>query len=166
MTAISVQDQQALRHRWADLLDSRHEVRTDSGCWQWTGRLDRYGYGMVTVKLADRRRTTGAHRASWVVNRGTVSPLLTIDHLCRNNACVNPDHMEVVTNVENIRRRTADNPEGIGRPRIPLEKRKGCGTHGRADGRFETRNDGYTAWVCRVCNRERLARFRAARKCA
>lgn len=164
--ALSVEEQRALAPEWAVRLDGRYEVCPASGCWVWSGAVDRYGYGMLKVKTLHGDRTTGAHRASWVVHRGVVSPTLTIDHLCRLKTCVNPDHLEPVTNAENIRRRTADNPGGTGRPRIPLQERQGCGTHGRADGRFDTRKDGYTAWVCRICNRERMARFHANKKAA
>ncbi|MDB2192085.1 HNH endonuclease signature motif containing protein [Mycobacteroides abscessus] len=117
---------------------------------------------MVKVRAGDRQRYTGAHRASWIVANGPIPEGMTIDHLCRNKLCVNPSHMEVVTNQENILRRDAV-CERVGRPPVPLSERKGCGRHGKDDGRFATRKDGYVAWTCRICGRERLAAFQTRR---
>jgi HNH endonuclease len=70
------------------------------GCWLWTAGRDRHGYGQFSVK----RRKSGAHRWGYILLVGPISDDLTIDHLCRVRLCVNPDHLEPVTNVENIRR--------------------------------------------------------------
>jgi hypothetical protein len=72
----------------------------ESDCWLWTGRLDKDGYGVVGHKGADRR----AHRASYEALRGSIPPGLVIDHLCRVRNCINPDHMEPVTNAVNVLR--------------------------------------------------------------
>lgn len=70
-------------------------VICENGCWEWVGA--RYkGYG--------RYQKTGAHRFVYELLRGPIAPHLTIDHLCRNPACVNPDHMEPVTHRENTMR--------------------------------------------------------------
>lgn len=45
-----------------------------------------------------------AHRIAWTLLRGDIPEKLVIDHLCRNRSCVNPWHMEPVTNQENIDR--------------------------------------------------------------
>jgi hypothetical protein len=70
------------------------------GCWTWRAARDRYGYGTIAV---DRKKRP-AHRVSYSVFRGPIPEGMVIDHLCRNRACVNPWHMEPVTNEENVNR--------------------------------------------------------------
>lgn len=72
-----------------------------SGCWLWTGRKDNHGYGNVSGGL---HRTLKAHRLAYVYVVGPIPEGLTIDHLCRVRACVNPAHLEPVTAIENSRR--------------------------------------------------------------
>lgn len=76
-------------------------VRTDdeSGCWLWTGYIRPAGYGEFWVK-----GKKAAHR--WAYERfvGPIPEGLQLDHLCRVRHCVNPDHLEPVTNWENTRR--------------------------------------------------------------
>jgi hypothetical protein len=71
-----------------------------SGCWRWVAGLDRDGYGLF--KWGGKTRK--AYR--WVYEYA-VAPIpsgLTIDHLCRNRWCVNPKHLEAVTNATNVLR--------------------------------------------------------------
>jgi len=82
-------------------------VREDmmTGCWLWQGGRNAAGYGYFS--LASGRRgayLVRAHRWAYRLLVGPIPSWLEIDHLCRNRACVNPTHMELVTSVENIRR--------------------------------------------------------------
>lgn len=70
------------------------------GCWLWTGATYD-GYGYTTVPGASSRRI---HRALYEVLVAPVPQHLVLDHLCRNRACCNPDHLEPVTDRENILR--------------------------------------------------------------
>lgn len=71
-------------------------------CWVWRGPLDPYGYGRAKRARTDKYRR--AHRLIYELLVGAIPDGLTVDHLCRVRACVNPDHMELVTHVENNRR--------------------------------------------------------------
>lgn len=73
------------------------------GCWDWEGHIDKFGYGKITWQY------TGylAHRLIYTHLVGPIPEGLEIDHLCRNRSCVNPDHLEPVEHVENVRRAAA-----------------------------------------------------------
>ncbi len=68
-------------------------------CHVWIGAKIT-GYGVLTVEGRQQR----AHRRAWEALNGPVPTGLQLDHLCRVKECVNPDHLEVVTNAENQRR--------------------------------------------------------------
>lgn len=76
-----------------------------NGCWEWTGWISTEGYGgFQTPKRPRGPRSTYAHRFSYELLVGPIPKGLHIDHLCRNRKCVNPDHLEPVTNRENVLR--------------------------------------------------------------
>ena len=130
---------------------ARYEPST--GCIVWAAARDRHGYGRMNALGID----TGAHRLAWLAIMGDIPGDLVVDHLCRNRACVNPAHMELVTNRENGLRGDFTPKAGRrrGRPRGEI---RGCGKHGYSDGYERLMKDGYRRWVCRTCARtNRLA---------
>ena len=72
---------------------------TTDGCWNWTACLTN-GYGHLWVA----GRTVRAHRFAYELLVGPIPEGLVIDHLCRNHACVRPDHLEPVTQAVNVQR--------------------------------------------------------------
>lgn len=70
-------------------------------CWVWTGALSDKGYGHLNVGGGVSQY---AHRLSYEWRVGPIADGLVIDHLCRNRQCVNPDHLETVSNMVNTQR--------------------------------------------------------------
>jgi len=73
------------------------------GCWIWTGAKTAKGYGHIKVDGAVK----GAHRVAWTLLVGGIPAGHEMDHLCRVPSCVNPDHLEPVSNRINIARSSA-----------------------------------------------------------
>ena len=74
----------------------------NTGCWFWLGYLSEGGYGRFSPKF--RMAPLYAHRVSYEIHKGPIPDDLEIDHLCKTRCCVNPDHLEAITHLENIRR--------------------------------------------------------------
>src|SRR5881409_2055104 len=115
-------------------LHTRYEVRPN-GCWRWTSNRDRYGYGQFKVG----KRYFSAHRYFYeFFNSTRIPPGMVLDHICRTKACVNPQHLEIVTQRENSVRHYANQTEC--KHGHPLT---GDNLYIRPDGRR----------YCRTCNR-------------
>lgn len=75
-----------------------------NGCWIWTAYTMTNGYGLFGLT---KSKMSLAHRFAYQDLVGPIPEGLVIDHLCRVRNCVNPAHMEVVTQIENVRRGNA-----------------------------------------------------------
>jgi hypothetical protein len=78
-------------------------VADPEDCWEWTAYRNPNGYGQFSVG----GRSGGmrlAHRVAYELLVAPIPPGLVLDHLCRNPACVNPQHLEPVSQTENVRR--------------------------------------------------------------
>lgn len=117
------------------------------GCWVWQKYLQR-GYGIFYPTSDDRWL---AHRWSFTQSRGPIPEGLELDHLCRNRACVNPDHLEPVTGAENTRRGV------LARPTCKYG-------HDKADQYITSRRDGRIDRHCRPCQQARTAAYRKRKR--
>jgi hypothetical protein len=131
--------------------------RTESGCWLWTGGISKDGYGKFPVLVTPGKpfRWVRAHRWSYEHFIGPIPPKLTLDHLCRVRNCVNPEHLEPVTNAENTRR----GESGI-RQREKTHCRRGHPLSG--DNLYLNPHPlgGRECRICRKANRQRWERER------
>lgn len=85
-----------------------NKVDKSGDCWVYkpaaTNGRSRYGTFSVDSRKDFPRIQMGAHRFAWLDTHGTIDDDLTLDHLCRNISCVNPEHLEEVTLEENVSR--------------------------------------------------------------
>lgn len=120
-------------------------------CWWWLGRLEKGGYGRFT---RGTHRSVYAHRLAYEMVIGPIPQGLTLDHLCRHPACVNPSHLEPVTMLENIRRG--------GSPSARNARKTRClRGHPYDEGNTMPRRAG--GRICRTCEQERHRAFSAKR---
>lgn len=128
----------------------------NTGCWIWVGCTSRVGYGMIAVpKESGQPFGTGAHRVFYQALRGIIPRGMVIDHLCKVKACVNPDHMEVVTLAENTRRAQS----GSKHPKPTHCKR---GHRYTAETTIVHKSDG--RWECKTCTHPRKMEWQRKRR--
>lgn len=127
-----------------------------SPCELWRGSVDREtGYGFIFAGTKALR----AHRVAWEAKHGPVPEGLVLDHLCRNRACVNLDHLEPVTHRVNVLR-------GVG-PTARNAAKTHC-NRGHELAGANMRRDRRGRRVCHQCeliqSRKKRAAIRESRK--
>jgi hypothetical protein len=129
------------------------KVDAEGDCWTWTASIGSHHYGQFNPGLTPAGKPTMivAHRMAWKLLVGDIPAGMTLDHLCRNRRCVNPDHLEVVTRGENIRRGYA--------PSMVTHRSEVC-RRGHND--WSPRREATGSRRCRTCNRMKERAWRAA----
>ncbi len=131
--------------RWKLLAEERFWLyvspEPNSGCWLWTGGVDRAEYG----NFSDEGRNWRAHRWAYEHYVGPIPDGLQLDHLCRVHCCVNPAHLEAVPGRVNYLR-------GIGPTAVNARKAICKRGHPLEGDNLSIRPNGYRE--CRQCRRE------------
>lgn len=123
----------------------------NSGCWLWLGSISGEGYGSLAVNAGQKQ----AHRWSYEHFVGPIPDGLQIDHLCRVRCCVNPSHLEAVTQRENGLR-------GFGAAALNARKTKCANGHDFTPENTIWRKGGGRA--CRTCQNLFNVQYRLRKK--
>lgn len=113
--------------------DPRHRLmekvspEPTSGCWLWSGNVNSNGYGVIGVgsRTDGSRGNELTHRLSYKLNTGEIPVRKMVCHRCDNPSCVNPDHLFLGTQSDNMK-----DCKSKGRSR-GAPKRDICGRCGR-----------------------------------
>jgi hypothetical protein len=130
-------------------------VAKGDGCWEWTGKRDKNGYGRVYLGGGREARREGfAHRVSYTIHFGPIPDGLDVLHHCDAPRCVRPDHFFLGTQTDNMR-----DMDAKGR-RAPRARATECG-RGHATSRETTDERGRCLECKRLRDREAKRRRRA-----
>ena len=134
-----------------------NRVEKSDGCWAWTGDKHPFGYGVIAIIVNRHRTRILAHRYSFMLHNGPIHRTDVVMHSCDNPSCVNPAHLSVGTqkdNIQDMMRKKRHSSFSVtecaqGHPRTPENYLKGATP---------------TTWRCRECHRIDAARRYARKK--
>lgn len=128
------------------------KVKFLKGCWEWQACKNKDGYGVFSFGS----RPIEAHRIALLLSKGL--PLTATnhknhtDHVCRNHSCVNPEHLEIVSSRENVKRGNTH-----------AAKTHCINGHNLSHARVKTDWQG-TRRICQICNRIAVAKYKRSKQ--
>ena len=142
-----------------DTINAIDSIKVIGECWKWQGSKSSNGYGIVRWNISDTGKAIQAHRFIYEMVKGKIPDGKVLDHLCKNTDCVNPDHLEPVSQRENILR-------GEGFAAVQAKK-----THCKRGHEFNEANtiitdgkSGYPIRKCRICYEARWRKYYVPKK--
>lgn len=136
--------------------EAQIDRQTVAGCWLWTGVILSEGYGQIRVDGAKHL----VHRWAYEHLVRPVPAGMVLDHLCRNRACVNPAHLDVVKQGTNVAR-------GMSPSAIAWRTGRCARDHDLTDPANVYVWEGRpTHRACRACRNEKQQNRRASRAAA
>lgn len=129
--------------------------KVPSGCWEWQGSLSKSGYAHIGIN----DRTYRAHRISYTEWVGEIPAGMLVCHTCDNRKCINPEHLWLGTNSDNMRD-CVSKGRFVVRPKL---KRTHC-IHGHKFTKKNTYLAPSGGRHCQVCQRDKYKRKRTSSK--
>lgn len=144
-------DATRIPQRVIDRALSNVDIDPERGCWVSRYSVGSHGYAQIGWGIPNSRRSKMmlVHRVAYVARRGPIADGMTVDHMCKQRRCCNPDHLRLLSNFENARR-TAGRDWPLGQ----------C-INGHPNSNLRTAPDGTR--VCRVCSADWQRRYRAGK---
>jgi len=86
-----------------EYFDGSYEVCPTSGCWNWNRSMYSFGYGRIPIKINGKWAHRPAHRIGYILLVGPIPEGMQANHKCDNRRCVNPAHIYIGTQKQNVR---------------------------------------------------------------
>src|SRR5689334_2841330 len=124
-------------------------VEKGPSCWNWKGARTELGYGLISVP--PHGRMMGAHRVAWALRHGAAPNDMFVCHKCDNPSCVNPDHLFLGTNSDNMRDCVAKGRHGNQWDGLHCKR----GHLLTAENRYTSPSGGTCCAICKKAGRKR-----------
>lgn len=121
------------------------DIKSENDCWEWKAyRTKRSGYGSFGIKYS----VIAAHRVAWMLTNGEIPANLYVLHKCDNPPCVNPKHLFIGTQKDNM-------DDCASKKRNVQSKKTHCPSGHEYSGENLMINK-YGQRICRTCSRKHI----------